>query len=114
MSINLQTGTLQCGALLSKELTNQEINLKNLTSIELIRALLNIKKPKVYAEQEIIMDGSDWTQDELSILGDIGISTEVDIFDDGKWREPEVHQPSFRGNLMLSSPGTLLRANPGY
>ncbi|RMG34486.1 MAG: hypothetical protein D6725_14275 [Planctomycetota bacterium] len=73
----------------------------------LLELLLRTKQPQIFAESAVRGDGSDWTAAELSILGDIGCSMPVTIYDDGHHTAPQVHQPPFPGHLMFI-PGALL------
>jgi hypothetical protein len=74
--------------------------------------MLNSKLPRIFAESEIEGDGSDWTMEELQILGDIGVAVPVTIFDNGKHTDPDVHDPPLDGTLLFV-PGALLRARRG-
>ena len=78
----------------------------------LIRCLLNTKLPMIFAESEVQGDGSDWTARELSLLGNIGIATDVTIFDDGRHSNPRKHDRPFKGHLLFV-PGALLRCDSG-
>lgn len=78
----------------------------------LIRCILNTKLPMIFAESEVRGDGSDWTARELSLLGDIGIATDVTIFDDGRHSRPRMHDQPFKGHLLFV-PGALLRCDSG-
>jgi hypothetical protein len=72
--------------------------------------LLATKKPRIFAESEIAGDGSDWTLEELRLLGDISVAVDTTIFDDGRHRSPRVHEVPFQGTLIFT-PGALLRSN---
>jgi ADP-ribosylglycohydrolase len=78
----------------------------------LIDVLVNSKRPRIFAESEVKGDGSDWTAEELGLLGDLGIAVPVTIFDDGRHFAPKVHTPPLRGTLLFV-PGALLRADSG-
>ncbi len=54
----------------------------------LIDALLQTKLPQVFAESTVAGDGSDWTREELHILGGISIAVNATVFDDGTHQEP--------------------------
>ena len=81
--------------------------LSNLSADTFLEALVRTKKPQLYAENGIIGDGSDWNQDELSILGDVGISVPVTVFDNGRWSQPQGHAAPFSAELLFI-PGALL------
>jgi hypothetical protein len=94
------------GHYLSNKLKDRDIS--QLTKIDLLELLISTKRPQIFAESEIYGDGTDWNQTELSILGDISIATPVTIYDNGRHRNPEVHQQPFSGTLIFT-PGALLR-----
>ena len=78
----------------------------------LLNALLNTKKPRIYAESQVRGDGSDWNRQELAILGDIGMAIPVTVYDNGHWTQPVIHTPPFQATLLFT-PGALLRNNTG-
>jgi ADP-ribosylglycohydrolase len=82
------------------------------TAEGVFHALVNTKKPRIFAESEVAGDGSDWTTEELRLLGDVAISVPVTIFDDGLHTQPRVHEPPFGGTLLFV-PGALLRSGHG-
>jgi hypothetical protein len=89
-----------------------DANRRPVTAELLIDALVNSKRPRVFAESEVKGDGSDWTAEELSLLGDLGIAVPVTVFDDGRHYAPAIHTPPERGTLLFV-PGALLRADSG-
>ena len=99
-----------CGAYLYKELSVQDI--KDLTKESLLLALLNTKRPQIFAESAVMGDVSDWMLEELSILGDISIGMTVKIYDNGAHQEPLIHDAPFTGHLIYT-PGALLRNDCG-
>ena len=78
----------------------------------LLVALLATKQPRIFAESEIAGDGSDWTQEELRLLGDVAIAVPVTVYDDGRHVGPRVHAAAF-GATLLFVPGALLRSGGG-
>lgn len=84
--------------------------LKPVNSDHLLQALLRSKKPQIFAESEVVGDGSDWNAVELRLLGDISVAMDVTVFDDGKHSAPEVHTDPFNGTLLFT-PGALLSAS---
>jgi len=108
----IQEGKVQPGGRLAGELSiAQESNLE-IQSGFLLDALINTKKPRIFAESQVYGDGRDWTLDELRILGDISVATDVIIFDDGLHVDPRVHKSPFAGTLIFV-PGALLRNDSG-
>lgn len=77
---------------------------------DLTRLLLKTKKPQIFAESDVIGDGSDWNMVELSILGDICASLPVEVFDNAAHEYPVVFENSIQGHLYFV-PGALLRSN---
>jgi len=77
-----------------------------------IECLLNSKRPQIFAERAIAGDGSDWTLEELGILGDISTGMPVTIFDDGAHVKPDIHDQPFEG-FLIYTPGALLRNGMG-
>ncbi|MFM7180514.1 MAG: hypothetical protein ACKO2G_03495 [Verrucomicrobiales bacterium] len=72
--------------------------------------LIATKMPRIFAESEISGDGSDWTQEELRLLGDVSVAVDTTIFDDGRHHSPRVHERRF-GGMLVFTPGALLRGN---
>ena len=77
-----------------------------------LAALLDTKRPQIFAESEVVGDGSDWTLIELGLLGDLSIAVPVTIFDDGKHYAPTVHKEPLAATLVFT-PGALLRNGRG-
>lgn len=98
----------RAGGYLQDEMQQNEHAL--LSTEMLMEALVRTKRPCIFAESAINGDGSDWNQQELSILGDVGFAVSVEVFDDGRHVNPIVHQHPFRAELLFI-PGALLRSN---
>jgi hypothetical protein len=69
--------------------------------------------PCIFAESEVHGDGSDWTREELKLLGKISIAVPVTVFDDGSHFKPKPYEKPFRANLIYT-PGILLRNDRGF
>lgn len=95
------------GDLLKKQL--EEIPVQHLKWDWLLRALLNTKIPCIFAESAVIGDGSDWTRQELQLLGEISIAVPVKVFDDGRHLSPKVHNEPFDATLLYT-PGPLFQS----
>ncbi len=104
----LITGKVVAGARVRKALGDTD--LKARSPDHLLQALLQSKKPQIFAESAVIGDGSDWNAIELRLLGDISVAMDVTIFDDGRHSAPKVHAQPFDGTLIFT-PGALLRAS---
>lgn len=78
----------------------------------LLSALIDTKAPRIFAGSDVIGDGSDWTAEELGMLGDIGIAVPVTVFDDGNHESPRVHAQAFSATLLFI-PGAILRSSQG-
>jgi hypothetical protein len=95
------------GKYLQERLKDRDIF--QITVEELIELLTRTKRPQIFAESAVLGDGSDWNQDELSILGDINIVTPVTVYDNGRHFGPVVHKDPFKATLLFV-PGALLRS----
>ena len=107
---NLRDGG-QSGEYLAQVLKGKPID--ELDARVLLSALLNSKKPQIFAESAVMGDGRDWTLTELGILGDVSIGMTVTIYDNGAHQNPVVHETPFTGHLIYT-PGALLRNDQDY
>ena len=89
------------------------INEKELNKWQVLSALINTKRPQIFAESQIAGDGTDWTLGELSILGDVSIGMTVSIYDNGAHQNPEIYDAPFIGHLIYTA-GALLRNDRGH
>jgi len=87
----------QSGEYLAQTLKGKDIEALDVRG--LLSALLNSKKPQIFAESTVIGDGIDWTLNELGILGDISIGMTVTIYDNGAHQNPVIHETPFTGHL---------------
>ncbi len=101
----LKTGS-SAGRRLQKKFNNRD--LFKITPVEFFELLIGTKIPQIFAESSVCGDGTDWNQDELSILGDISISVPVTVFDNGRHHKPVIHKIPFKATLLFT-PGALLR-----
>lgn len=106
----MMRGEVQPGAKLAYVLQGR--NPADMTSPALFEALTKTREPAKYAESEVKADGTDWTYEEMALLGDASFAIPVTIFDNGRHRAPDIHEPPFRGNLLFMS-GALLRNDHG-
>ena len=104
------TPSALAGLYLQRELQGKDIS--SLSTETFIEHLVATKPPLIFAESSVYGDGKDWNQTELSILGDIGVATCVQVYDDGKHSNPEVHKTPFPATLLFIS-GALLRNGTG-
>jgi hypothetical protein len=100
----LKAGAI-AGAYLQKRL--QTLDITQVSIEDFIELLLQTKQSCIFAETEIYGNGSDWNQEELSVLGDISIATPVTVYDNGRHVRPEVHTRPFSATLIFT-PGALL------
>lgn len=107
---NLAQGTVKPGAKLSYVLQGKDPS--KMTGPALFHALTQTREPAKYAESEVRADGSDWTFEELALLGDASFAAPVTFFDNGRHHNPQLHRPPFNGNLLFMS-GALLRNDYG-
>lgn len=106
----------ECGGKLAEAVWRGDAggaDLKSLDGASLLSALLNSKSPQIFAESAVKGDGSDWTLQELGILGDISIGMTVTIYDNGAHQNPIIHETPFTGHLIYT-PGALLRNDMGH
>ena len=75
-----------------------------------VRILLKTKSPQIFAESDIVGDGTDWNQTELSILGDISVSTQVRVYDNGLHSNPSIHEKPLDAYLLFVA-GALLQSS---
>ncbi len=101
----LKAGT-QAGEYLDRRL--EDVDLNRVTIPEFIELLMRTKRPQIFAESAVFGNGIDWNQDELAILGDLSIITPVTVYDNGKHRQPDLHEVPFNATLIFT-PGALLR-----
>lgn len=80
--------------------------------VPLLASLFRTRKPQIFAESQVRGDGSDWTLQELGLLGDISVAVPVQVHDDGQHRRPEVHAEPFPATLLFT-PGALLDNGQG-
>jgi hypothetical protein len=107
----LRAGRAQAGGFLQDRLCSAD--LQAMTEEDLLGELLDTKRPQIFAESAVAGDGSDWSQAELGLLGDISIAVSVTIFDDGNHSDPTPHVPPFSG-MLIFTPGALLRNGRGH
>jgi hypothetical protein len=108
----LQSNKFTAGKHLKHKLKLEKKAISIITTDEFLEILINTKKPQIFAESELVGDGSDWNQYELSILGDISISVPVFVFDNGKHFQPDVYSVPIEATLIFV-PGALLRNDKG-
>jgi hypothetical protein len=101
----LKTGDI-AGEYLKNKLKTE--NIDRLSDVEFLELLVRTKRTLIFAESSVYGNGTDWNQTELSVLGDISIATPVTVYDNGRHRNPEVHQAPFPATLIFT-PGALLR-----
>ncbi|TVQ17382.1 MAG: hypothetical protein EA382_18985 [Spirochaetaceae bacterium] len=92
--------------------TLSEVPVPRIDSAGMLDALLATKRPRVFAESEVKGDGSDWTGEELRLLGDVSVAVRVTVYDDGRHAAPLVHDRPFTATLLFV-PGALLRSGSG-
>jgi hypothetical protein len=102
----LQAGRC-AGRFVQEQLRPKDIS--HITVEAFLEVLMRTKLPVIFAESVVAGDGSDWTPEELSILGDIGVATPVTVYDNGKHQHPMVHPSPFSATLLFI-PGALLQS----
>lgn len=107
---SLKQGGQQPGYHLSQILQRQ--HLAEMDADDLLDNLVRTRVPMIFAESSIFGDGRDWNREELAILGDLGVSAEVNVFDNGRHRAPDIHDSPIKATLLFV-PGALLRNDQG-
>ena len=105
-----RNGPSQAGNRLQVQLAGTALD--TLSDEQILECLFATKPPLIFAESEVHGDGRDWNPDELSILGDMGVAVPVLAFDDGKHRNPWIHDTPLPATLLFI-PGALLRNGQG-
>jgi hypothetical protein len=105
-----QVGKSLAGGRLQVRLSGDD--LASMSDAEFLERLFATKPPLIFAESTVYGDGRDWNQNELSILGDIGVAVPVLAFDDGRHRDPAIHTTRLPTTLLFI-PGALLRNGMG-
>ncbi|XP_054263028.1 uncharacterized protein LOC128986605 [Macrosteles quadrilineatus] len=112
--LDLQTNKKTAGNYLKNQLSKlpkKEQSLGEVTVGEFLQMLLLTKKYKCFADSEVRGDGSDWNRTEFSILGEISVTMEVQVYDNGVWKVNDkafkVHNSPITAHLLYT-PGPLL------
>lgn len=112
----LLSNTTKPGAHLNRILNDERVNLEQTSNEAFIQLLLWTKQPMIFAESEVVGDGTDWNTEELRILGDLSIAMKVSIFDNGVWYTNDgnyrKYDPPMNGTLLFM-PGPLLYSTYG-
>lgn len=110
-------GTAKPGDRLKQAIDETGIPAARMTTQDFIQALLATKQPMIFAESAIKCDGTDWTHRELAILGDINITMDAKIYDNGVWDPSDKnfreHRPPLEGQLLFT-PGALLGVGKAF
>lgn len=111
---SLIAGTTKAGARLAKVLSDVKIDdVSTINAKQLLAFLMDTRKPKIFAESEPTLDGSDWNLQENAILGDIVFSTTgTKAYNNGAHSNQQDHiLPLDTHFLFIAS--ALLRNDPG-
>ncbi len=100
-------GSRHAGQRLQTQLAG--IDIEATSDEHFLECLFATKPPQIFAESAVYGDGRDWNQDELSILGDVGVAVSVMAFDVGSHgRNPTIHPTPVPATLLFI-PGALLQ-----
>ena len=99
------------GNYLRKRLPDGDVS--QVVTEEFLELLVRTKLPQIFAESAVVGDGSDWNQQELSLLGDVNIAVPVTVYDNARHTNPQVHRRPFPATLLFT-PGALLRNGRGH
>ena len=86
----------------------EEYSLKETSNEIFINLMLSTKIPFICAENYIPATNSDWTIEEVELLGEINIAMPVKIYDNGQWINPVTHHKVIDGYLLFT-PGVLMK-----
>lgn len=105
----LKDGSKNPGSRLEHILNSQGLVLNDLYAKDLIAALMNTRLPQMFAESGVVLDGTDWSIDENSILADIVLSTTgTSAYNNGAHRGQRDHNQPLEVHFLYTS-GALLR-----
>lgn len=113
----LVAGNATAGSYLARQIAQETTPVAQMTTDAFLDLLLATKHPRIFAESEIRGEGKDWNDQELSILGDINVSADVKVFDNGVWSPTDLHFKTHTPPIdatLLFSPGALLAKGAGY
>ena len=112
---SLITGTTEPGARLAKVLSVAKIdNFSTIDAKQLIAFLMDTRIPKIFAESEPTLDGSDWNLQENAILGDIVFSTTgTHAFNNGAHVGQQNHEEPIDTHFLFIA-SALLRNDQGH
>lgn len=113
--ISLKVGQTTPGARLAKVLSAANIeDFTAITAKHLIAFLMDTRKPKIFAESEPALDGSEWNLQENAILGDIVFSTTgTHAFNNGAHFRHQNHENPLDTHFLFVA-SALLRNDKGH
>ena len=94
----MQTGEILAGGLLRQRLL--KVDGDKLTGAALLKELCNTKEPQIFAESQVYGNGRGLEFNGAVIIGDISIAAQVNIFDNGKHKEPDIHHAPLKERLF--------------
>ena len=106
----IQTRKASAGKFLQRLLKQEDT--RTWTTEDFLQALCATKRPRIFAESEVIGDGSDWTLEELGLLGAIGVAVPVVIYDNARHSNPVIHAQPFEGMLLYTAGGIIAQWPP--
>lgn len=107
----LQNGTKNPGAYLAQQMTRSNRTFADLSAKDLVTVLMNTRRPQLFAESQVRLDGSDWTLEEHAILAGISFMTQgTHAFNNGEHNARQVRRytPPLPVNFVYIS-GALFR-----
>jgi hypothetical protein len=112
---SLIAGTTKPGVRLAEVLFVAKIaDFSTINAKQLIAFLMDTRKPKIFAEREPNLDGSDWNLQENAILGDIVFSTTgTRAFNNGAHVRQQDHRPPLDTHFLFIA-SALLRNDKGH
>ncbi|MFO3428992.1 Dot/Icm T4SS effector MavL [Legionella pneumophila serogroup 10] len=110
---NLEKGLATPGKFFLEELSKQEKSISEMDITTFTQLLIQSKKPQVFAESQVYHDGTDWTLEEESILGDVSVNMPVTMYNDGGHGSSFRNHPKPISGYLAYVPGALLASGSG-
>lgn len=103
-----------CQNLSSHLKKNKTLRLDQISLIDFILLLIQTKKPTIFAESAVFHNKNDWIIAEEEILGDITVTMNVRMFNDGNHTQGKHldHSPPIQGVLAYVPGALLVSAHP--
>lgn len=92
------------GHYLTQQLSGKDLRV--MTDQDFITCLMQTRKPQIFAESAVAIDGSDWNSQESALLGAMSVSMNAQAFNDGAFAGQQNQEQSIR---LIYTAGPLLQ-----